>query len=103
MASKIKKNIELVARVAPPNIETSFHKTLIPNPKIMDTDICKTISQYKTKLGSDLLPPSVLPNFLFKLDIIKPTILKPVTRTRIKISRKIRKIGKSRKSRKSRK
>ena len=100
MASKKKDIVRVTPH--PPHHQTSFHKTIIPNPN-MNTDICKTISQYKTKLGSDLLPPSVLPNFLFKLDIIKPTILKPVTRTRIKISRKIRKIGKSRKSRKSRK
>ena len=51
------------------DIETSFHKTIISNPNPnMNTDICKTISQYKTKLGSELLPPSVLPKFLFKLD-----------------------------------
>ena len=76
MAASKKKDIDT------PHPQTSFHKTIIPN---MNTDICKTISQYKTKLGSELLPPSVLPKFLFKLDKldkIKPTILKTSTKTR---------------------
>ena len=84
MASKKKDIVRVTPH--PPHHQTSFHKTIIPNPN-MNTDICKTISQYKTKLGSDLLPPSVLPKFLFKLDKldkIKPAILNTATKTRKK-------------------